>query len=60
MQGKAIATRCMLYGIIAVVDPISGAHFNPAVTPSSLVRRYCGVAGDRLCRCPIGRRHILA
>ncbi|WP_413840820.1 aquaporin [Tateyamaria sp.] len=38
MLGKAIATRCMLYDIISVVGPISGAHFNPAVTASSLAR----------------------
>ncbi|WP_413845441.1 hypothetical protein [Tateyamaria sp.] len=50
----------MLYDIITVVGPISGAHFNPAVTPSSLARRYCGAVGDWLCRCPTGHRHILA
>lgn len=32
LLANAIATGCMLYVIITVFGPISGAHFNPAVT----------------------------
>lgn len=32
LLGNAIATGCMLYVIITVLGPISGAHFNPVVT----------------------------
>ena len=32
LLANAIATGCMLYVIITVLGPISGAHFNPAVT----------------------------
>ncbi|WP_299042099.1 MIP/aquaporin family protein [uncultured Tateyamaria sp.] len=32
LLANAIATGCMLYVIISVLGPISGAHFNPAVT----------------------------
>lgn len=32
LLANAIATGCTLYVIITVLDPISGAHFNPAVT----------------------------
>jgi len=32
LLANAIATGCMLYAIITVLGPISGAHFNPAVT----------------------------
>ncbi len=32
LLANAIATGCMLYVIIATLGPVSGAHFNPAVT----------------------------
>jgi glycerol uptake facilitator-like aquaporin len=32
LLANAIATGCMLYVIITVLGPISGAHFNPAVS----------------------------
>ena len=37
LLANAIATGCMLYVIITVLGPISGAHFNPAVTLSFLL-----------------------
>lgn len=39
LLANAIATGCMLYAIITVLGPISGAHFNPAVTLTFLLRR---------------------
>lgn len=32
LLGNAVATGCMLYVLITVLGPVSGAHFNPAVT----------------------------
>jgi len=32
LLANAIATGCILYAIITTLGPISGAHFNPAVT----------------------------
>ena len=32
LLANAVATGCMLFVIITVLGPISGAHFNPAVT----------------------------
>ena len=32
LLANAIATGCVLYVLISVLGPISGAHFNPAVT----------------------------
>ena len=32
LLANAIATGCMLYAIITTLGPVSGAHFNPAVT----------------------------
>ena len=32
LLANAIATGCMLYVIITTLGPVSGAHFNPAVT----------------------------
>ncbi|SMX28370.1 Aquaporin Z [Pelagimonas phthalicica] len=32
LLANAVATGCMLYVIISTLGPISGAHFNPAVT----------------------------
>ncbi len=39
LLANAIATGCMLYVIITVLGPISGAHFNPAVTLAFALRR---------------------
>lgn len=39
LLANAIATGCMLYVIITVLGPISGAHFNPAVTLAFCMRR---------------------
>ena len=38
-SANAIATGCTLYFIITTLGPISGAHFNPAVTLAFLIRR---------------------
>lgn len=38
LLANAIATGCMLYCIITVLGPISGAHFNPAVTLAFFLR----------------------
>lgn len=39
LLANAIATGCMLYVIITVLGPISGAHFNPAVTLAFFLRK---------------------
>ncbi|MDB2369201.1 aquaporin family protein [Octadecabacter sp.] len=38
LLANAIATGCMLYVIITVLGPISGAHFNPVVTLAFALR----------------------
>lgn len=38
LLANAIATGCMLFAIITVLGPVSGAHFNPAVTLAFLWR----------------------
>lgn len=38
LLANAIATGAMLYCIITVLGPLSGAHFNPAVTLAFLLR----------------------
>jgi len=38
LLANAVATGCMLYVIITVLGPISGAHFNPAVTLAFALR----------------------
>ncbi|MEM8628313.1 MAG: aquaporin, partial [Pseudomonadota bacterium] len=38
LLANAIATGCMLFVIITVLGPISGAHFNPAVTLAFVLR----------------------
>lgn len=43
LLANAIATGCMLYVIITVLGPISGAHFNPAVTLAMALRRQISV-----------------
>ncbi|MEP3346134.1 MAG: MIP/aquaporin family protein [Litoreibacter sp.] len=39
LLANAIATGCMLYAIITVLGPISGAHFNPAVSLAFVLRK---------------------
>ena len=43
LLANAIATGCILYVIITLLGPISGAHFNPAVTIAFLIRGDIGV-----------------
>ena len=38
LLANAIATGCILYAIITTLGPISGAHFNPAVTLAFFLR----------------------
>ncbi len=38
LLANAIATGCILFALITVLGPISGAHFNPAVTFAFLLR----------------------
>lgn len=38
LLANAIATGCMLYVIITILGPISGAHFNPAVSIAFALR----------------------
>lgn len=44
LLANAIATGCILYVIITTLGPVSGAHFNPAVTLAFLLRREMSVA----------------
>lgn len=44
LLANAIATGCILYVIITTLGPISGAHFNPAVTLAFLIRGEIGLA----------------
>ncbi|KMW57225.1 Aquaporin Z [Candidatus Rhodobacter oscarellae] len=39
LLANAIATGCVLYAAITILGPISGAHFNPAVTLAFALRR---------------------
>jgi len=39
LLANAIATGCVLYALITIMAPVSGAHFNPAVTLAFAVRR---------------------
>ena len=39
LLANAIATGCILYVIITVLGPITGAHFNPAVTLAFYLRK---------------------
>ena len=38
LLANAIATGCMLFAIITTLGPVSGAHFNPAVTLAFALR----------------------
>ena len=44
LLANAIATGCMLYLLITVLGPISGAHFNPAVTLAFWLRKEIATA----------------
>ncbi len=44
LLANAIATGCILYVIITTLGPISGAHFNPAVTLAFLLRGEISIA----------------
>jgi glycerol uptake facilitator-like aquaporin len=44
LLGNTLATAAILYVLITALEPISGAHFNPAVTLSALMRREISVA----------------
>lgn len=39
LLANAIATGCILYVLITILGPVSGAHFNPAVTLAFALRR---------------------
>lgn len=39
LLANAIATGCMLFAIISIFGPISGAHFNPAVSLAFFLRQ---------------------
>jgi glycerol uptake facilitator-like aquaporin len=43
LLGNTLATGAILVVIILIFGPISGAHFNPAVTLSFLIRREISV-----------------
>lgn len=45
LLANTVATGAILYVIIAMFGPISGAHFNPAVTFAFLVRREISLGG---------------
>lgn len=44
LLGNTIATGAVLFVLISMFGPISGAHFNPAVTLAFALRREIGVA----------------
>jgi glycerol uptake facilitator-like aquaporin len=44
LLGNTAATAAMLFVLISVLGPVSGAHFNPAVTLVMLVRGRLGLA----------------
>ena len=42
LLANTVATGAILYVLIAMLGPISGAHFNPAVTLAFMIRREIG------------------
>lgn len=52
LLANAIATGCMLYVLITTLGPVSGAHFNPAVTLAFLLRKEITVK-DALTYIPV-------
>jgi glycerol uptake facilitator-like aquaporin len=43
LLANTIATGASLYVLISMLGPVSGAHFNPAVTIAFLIRRELGI-----------------
>ena len=43
LLANAIATGCILYVLITILGPVSGAHFNPAVTLAFMLRREISI-----------------
>ena len=39
LMANAVATGCVLYVLITIMAPVSGAHFNPAVTLAFVAAR---------------------
>lgn len=52
LLGNTAATSAMLYVLISALGPISGAHFNPAVTMIMTLRREIS-AGEALAYVPV-------
>ena len=48
LLGNTIPTGAILYVLITMLGPISGAHFNPAVTFAFFIRREIGAAMSAL------------
>ena len=48
LMANATATGCVLYVLITIMAPISGAHFNPAVTLAFAVARKISVRESAL------------
>ncbi|MCX7356852.1 MAG: aquaporin family protein [Alphaproteobacteria bacterium] len=48
LLGNTLATAAILFVLITALAPISGAHFNPAVTLSALLRRNITIGGAGL------------
>ena len=44
LLGNTIPTGAILFVLITMLGPVSGAHFNPAVTLAFLLRREIGAA----------------
>ena len=57
LLGNTIPTGAILVVLITVFGPISGAHFNPAVTLSFALRREISPCGRTLCGGPDIWRH---
>ena len=45
LLANAIATGCILYVLITILGPVSGAHFNPVVTIAFALRREITFTG---------------
>jgi glycerol uptake facilitator-like aquaporin len=54
LLGNTIATGALLVVLIRMLDPISGAHFNPAVT--LMFWHYCGAESARAWPSPMALR----
>lgn len=51
LLGNTLATAAILYTLISALGPISGAHFNPAVTLVATLRRELSVSAALLFVC---------